>query len=198
MRLIVIILVLSLGLGSCGDENEVPEVGPLRSTPLSSITILFYSISDAEGSDIFDKEDYNIDSLRVLFTSDGITEPSGENTLLSFGRSEMIFLEKDNMNLIGFQMSGSFETYYFDFGNGDIDTLDLVNNQIFNSFNRYSNRPLESGTAQFIFNGELAHEVELLDDSLTFYEMVERVETYSLNQKWPGLDNPYVISLIKQ
>lgn len=197
MRFMLIGLLLGLGLVSCDTEEEVPEVGRLSFHPPSSFKLVFYQISNSAGEDIFSQDGYFTDSLNINFKrpeSMNINDPVDGYEL---GDEELVFVRQNNRNLIGLPSSRAHLEYYFDYGNGDTDTLKIINGHLFDTFDAYSWDSVPSGKVKFIFNGQEVEEIELIRGTSEYEDLKERIRFFSPDQDWASISDLFIVDLIK-
>lgn len=198
MRYFVLVLVFFVcWLMSCSnDSDQAPPVGELRSPEMSGTAALLFTIDTDSGQDIFEIDGYELDNFSVLIPGDLVPNSGVES--IKIDDSNFGFLEIQGRNFLTFNFQNDISTFYFDFGNGDIDTLSLVNNNLLAEFSDLEPTPEVNGTIEVFYNGELSSSL-ILETGGT---LVEQIYTGNITRGFGllalrNLDNPLTVTLNK-
>lgn len=192
--LYVIALVAILG---CGREEEIiQEAAPEIVLCYFGLDVqmLFISITDQNGDDLFLNSDYNSDSVSISYLHED--NYLNENDVYYTHDKEItLSFERDGSTIIGFPFGGSgiSRQYLIDFNNGDIDTLSLDNHLAFLP-RQYQ---LTDRIVDFFYNGQLMDtwDIERDEELMDRYYRDNRTASFPLTGD--SFSDPVVVSFVK-
>ncbi len=187
---------LILFVSACNDDST-DEDYQTSLTIFPSEAIPFYSIENQNGENIFDLEGYRIEDFTVSLPCLETGE-CNEEIITGYNAEGVQIINNPSMILIGLQSQAGLSTFYFDFGNGDLDTLRIDGSDLLAEFKSSTEPPEVNGIIDYYYNDSLVFSMNLATGNETVSKLFERnILPGNIDLVQWKFENPVRIRLIK-